>query len=387
MTSIYIITNDEKTYKIGIFTGTQKALMGRYITYHPNAKILLFTTFSETKTAPHLENLFKKKYKDCRSINSNNNLSEWFTLTPQMLEDITQHILAFKGNNSSDPQDSDAHTVMPSYTQYMNIYEIQDLCVSNRLVVGEYQRPLNKERLCVIKASIMHASKNPHVSYIPPIVVSLRKGIYSIIDGQHRVAAASSIVGDDRTSVGDSFKLEFRVFRCDYGTDMCIFRSINQSRPCPLMYLQEEKKLEHTTQLANWLKATYPKYVKESTNPRVPSFKISSIISEMCKLSDSGESYIVEWFSSGYIKTETSLQEALYRLNDITRQLFLAPNGIKSYNFYGTRACKKHTNDSYQAIIKKITKLSDDNPCYLGVLHPETITMYLFKENTMLPIK
>ena len=61
MASLYIITIDNKEYKIGVWSSSRKKLISRYVTYHPIFAILLFKTNNNPKVATCLEYMLKQK--------------------------------------------------------------------------------------------------------------------------------------------------------------------------------------------------------------------------------------------------------------------------------------------------------------------------------------
>ena len=79
---IYIITDPDRRnkmqhdlYKLGIWSGTYKCPIRRYITYLPQVRISLF---QETEHGRHIELLIKRLFIDNRQININGRYSEWF---------------------------------------------------------------------------------------------------------------------------------------------------------------------------------------------------------------------------------------------------------------------------------------------------------------------
>jgi hypothetical protein len=79
MTHLYILTDPDKIrvnlYKIGIHTGTADDLIGRYQTYLPIVKIILFEA---VPNARDIETAVKNKFADQRQQNNNERLSEWY---------------------------------------------------------------------------------------------------------------------------------------------------------------------------------------------------------------------------------------------------------------------------------------------------------------------
>lgn len=391
MTSLYIITVNNKEYKIGIWSSSRKKLISRYVTYHPNFTILLYVTNKNPKVATCVEYMLKQMYIDNRVKNNNGNLSEWFNLSPKLLEeiitkidyimpsimDMTSSMNTVVDNNMEDT--TDVYPATQPFIEYMNIYKIQDLYMTSKLRVGDYQRKINKERIPDLKESIITAANNPFTSHIPGILVVLRNDVYSIVDGQHRIAAIMSIVGDERKKIGDNFKFMFHVYNCDYKSEVDMFRSINQSQPCPEMYLQKSKLFEYTTALDKWFQQTFPSYVKTSKWPRAPNFNIDHIINELCKKYNNDKSIIGDWFAKGVINDIDTIPKAFSKLNNAVGTLFTADiRGLNNYHKYGTRACKKHNLKSYNKVIAKIN--NSNKRCYLGTLHLDTITNYLFRE-------
>ena len=85
---IYIITDPDRRnkmqhdlYKLGIWSGTYKGLINRYITYFPPSGQVKILIFKPTEHARHIERLIKTNFSplaDNRQININGRHSEWF---------------------------------------------------------------------------------------------------------------------------------------------------------------------------------------------------------------------------------------------------------------------------------------------------------------------
>jgi hypothetical protein len=382
MRSIYLlkVPNKEYSYKIGIWSSSKKALIGRYITYHPNIEILMFVTYGDNDTAAHLEDVVKRKYIHLREKNQRDNLSEWIKVADEKtLSDIKSIISKNEiAPTTIKPPESTSSMNASRTSEYWSIVKIQDLWNSKKLISPDYQREITESRIPELVIQIIAVSESPDTMYLPRIVVNYDGKTYSIVDGQHRIAAAISIIGDMRDKLSQ-FSLEVRVFQCSVADEISMFRCINKSKPCPLLYLQEGKKKIYCDEVVKFLKTTYTPYVKTSQWPRVPNFNTNTIINAICD----GQSALEQWFSVGTVKSATSITDALVSLNSKLQTLLCGKDGLSVYNTYGTRACKKHTNIKYQKIIKKIASASLDTPCYLGLIHPDNLVRYLFRENDL----
>lgn len=74
---------------------------------------------------------------------------------------------------------------------------LQDLHIDSKLISPKYQRPIDKNRVAIIKKYILSNHNNPEF-YMPDVVLNKTKNTYHIIDGQHRLHAIIKIASAER---------------------------------------------------------------------------------------------------------------------------------------------------------------------------------------------
>ena len=182
MFALYIIQqNTNGIYKIGVHTGSKKALISRYITAIPNVCICEFFIYMSKKVALVVETSIKQKYHNMRISNVNDNLSEWFTLDKRTLNEIIYYAESFIAPNLNKQLNIINHTgSMTDENKENSVYitemitysiaELQDLYVAKLLILPDYQRPIENHRIENIKLYIVEKYNTPEF-YLPEVVL------------------------------------------------------------------------------------------------------------------------------------------------------------------------------------------------------------------------
>jgi hypothetical protein len=381
--SIYIIKGEDTyKYKIGKWHSDINKLKSRYITPLPNVQIIQFTKVGDESTSLKIEKYFKIKYANNRMINDNNRKSEWYELNSDELQSVKNYIRAFSIEDKRPPRSS-SFDESEVKTIYLSIREVQDLIVTDRLKTPQYQRRIDEERFPHIIEYFKENFKNPNHTCISDIVLNYQGGVYYIVDGQHRIFALRTIVGELREQMS-SYKLKCRVYSISENKEVQLFRDLNKSVPCPSIHLQEGKTKSITASLQLHLEEKYKKYISYHGNPRVPKFNINTLIDKLTDQKSKNMDYISLWYSEGKIKNLNSLPEAFDIANILYMQAFNSNDGFANYQKIGKSKTYRSSFLKFKEMIRKVNKLSKDNPCYIGVVTMDRFIQCLFHKNILM---
>ena len=344
---IYIIQVDNR-YKIGIHTGDKAKLTSRYITSLPQLQIIEFYVFDDQKLVKCIENEIKELYILSRVKNSNNNLSEWFTLTKSELNNIKNII---EINNP-------INTPFNQYT--MTNIELKKMKDDHIIKIPKYQRPFDNSRILEIRDYIEKNHKSRSF-ILPPIVLNETKGNYNIIDGQHRLLSIITIEEKINVNV-----IVYHELSCSEEFEM--FKSLNKAVPCLDIYLSEGNIKEIQNELCTSLKSMFISRCSSSKGCRIPNFYLDTFLNNIFGKSNEQESIFDRVYMDGKIVDTKTLLSEILKINAIVGNKLQSPSGYNYYRSVCPPSGRKHTPEKFQEMLK------NEKQCFIGFVDPFRFT-------------
>lgn len=264
------------------------------------------------------------------------------------------------------------------------IQMLQDLKNSEKLVSPDYQRPINNSRVSILKKYIIDNYDRPEF-YMPDVVLNEVKGTYKIVDGQHRLRAFIKIVGNEREMM-KKFEGVYAIVKDNLSPKMekKLFVMINQSVPCPKIYLHSSKEKKMLTRLRIFINSKYSHQISGSLRCVSPNINVSTIIDAISKKNLDGSSVIGDWFGDQTIYKSDDLCKGIEKFNEHVRTLLLSPDGFKIYKINCPRRSSRHNEDKFKKLLDIVVKKSmGDTPCYLGFIDPDRIARCMFEHGKL----
>lgn len=263
------------------------------------------------------------------------------------------------------------------------ISTLQDLRNSDRLISPEYQRPIDKDRVNVIRDYILINYNKPEF-YMPDVVLNKVDDVYRIIDGHHRIYAIIKITGSAREKMKT---FEIRVIVKDNLSETQerkLFVSINMSVPCPKIYLSDGKERKMLTMLRRYINSKYGQQVSDSKRCVIPNINVSNILDTISRKNIDGTSAIGDWFSDQTIVKPKDLCDGLESFNEYIKSLLLAEDGFKFYKRNCSKRSDKHDIEKFKKLLATVVKKSGCSPgCYLGFIGIEKIATCMFSHGKL----
>lgn len=256
---------------------------------------------------------------------------------------------------------------------------LQDLKIDGKLISPKYQRPISKDRISVIKDYILANHKNPDF-YMPDVLLNKVNDIYHIIDGQHRLNAFIKITGEDRKKMNDFNGIYAVVKNALTSTqEKKLFISINQSVPCPGMYLTNTKERNMLARLRVHINTKYGHQVSSSVRCVSPNINVSTLVDMFSRKNTDGTSFISDWFSDQTITVSNDLCKGIDAFNECVKTLMTGSKGFEIYKIHCPRRSNKHDIERFTKLLNTVVKKAGgETPCYLGFIDPYKIAMCMF---------
>ncbi len=345
---------------MGIHTGTLEMLISRYITSIPDVNVHSFVSQPSRDYALYIEKKIKTQFANLRTVNVNGNKSEWYNFTPLHLGKVVSMI---------------DHGDKPTA---MNLYTLQDMYVSGRLVVPTYQRPIDTDRVFTIKTYIISTYDKPEY-YLSDIVLNCVDGVYRIIDGQHRLQALISLIGEDRKML-ENYKPSITIKNnLTLAEEKALFIAINKSVPCPGMHMAQGVEQQILMQCRTTLMREYKHQISQCNKYMIPNINVDTILNSIVNKRPDGSSVLSDWVSDDTVSDADTLLHGIYALNTHIGDIYKSERGYKAYVSYGTYGTKKHTAAKFEQLLVIIqTKGKNTVPCYLGLLSVDNLVRCLF---------
>ena len=145
-----------------------------------------------------------------------------------------------------------------------------------------FQRPENRHHTAAIAHNILAQYQSTQELQLPGIItVAERQNQFTLVDGQHRVAALRQLTGHMDTQ---EFIIEVAVHQCGSNEEIFeLYKQVNSSIPVPL--IETECEASHRSQLRKELEGVYGVYLRTSTRPRAPCFNIDTFLKHYTDLS------------------------------------------------------------------------------------------------------
>jgi hypothetical protein len=267
---------------------------------------------------------------------------------------------------------------MKTESAILSISQLQDLCNAGLMESRDYQRPIDDKRCCILKDWIIE-NYNQSWFYMPVIILNKVGNRYWIIDGQHRIRAVIKIIGEQR-EVMSGFGLRIDVtYDLSLEDEKSRFVSINQSIPCPKLYLQKNTERKILDELALTIYSEFTNYISESWNCYCPNINVEKIIDFISDERVNGTSAISDWFSDQKVSCGTDLATGLIKFNEYVREVFKGRNRYAAYKHNCPRQHDKDDIGKFEEKLRKTAaKAKARRICYLGLVSTDRIVHCMF---------
>lgn len=240
--------------------------------------------------------------------------------------------------------------------------EIEKKVKDKILVPCNFQRPLDKDRVNIIKDYILE--KHYKKTFIlGTVIVSRKNGKEYIIDGQHRLLSIAKAIRanpDDESKLSDK-ELVFNIYEnLSYDEDRELFYNINKSKPISKYYISDKKITKFVDTVVESLRKTHSTQFKYTDNPRPPNVGESHIKERLID-----DKIVRSLYGNGDIIQARHLINMIEMVNIKMRDKLKSDTGLNLLNKHYSGSTEK--NDAYlKSMIKNIEQKV--NPFYLGII-------------------
>jgi len=241
---------------------------------------------------------------------------------------------------------------------------IRDLTSAHIGTRKAYQRPVDEGRVQQIKEYVLSTWKKRHFYLGQLVLAELSGDEYTVIDGQHRIAALMSLTEEDREKNLGLWEVPVSV--CIYrGIKLErvveLFRAINKACPVPEVYIDEKKEslkdlAEH---LLTFVCKTYSDKIRNERYPEMPFFSRQLILTQASE-------HLGALLETKKLSGEKKdLEEKVVKLNEELGTTFNLDSGRRAHQHLN-HYLRQITDSEYYEILAGIN--SSKTRCYLGLL-------------------